>query len=40
MSIGIGSFVAAAMIAAEDIDAEIVPTPRAKNRCMDLPFNL
>jgi hypothetical protein len=28
MSIGIGTFVAAAMIAAEDIDAEIVPTPR------------
>jgi hypothetical protein len=30
MSIGIGSFVAAAMIAAEDIDAEIVPTPRVE----------
>ncbi len=30
MSIGIGTFVAAAMIAAEDIDAEIVPTPRVE----------
>lgn len=30
MSIGIGSFVAAAMIAAEDIDTEIVPTPRVE----------
>ena len=30
MSIGIGTFVAAATIAAEDIDAEIPPTPRAE----------
>ena len=30
MSIGIGTFVAAAIIAAEDIDAEIPPTPRVE----------
>ena len=30
MSIGIGTLIAAAIIAAEDIDAEIPPTPRAE----------
>ena len=30
MSIGIESFIAAAVIAAEDIDAEVPPTPRAE----------
>jgi hypothetical protein len=30
MSIGIGTFVAAATIAAEDIEAEVPPTPRAE----------